>query len=56
MVSGYLFTIKNVASGYNAFLSWKLFFLFYVCFKIVTQKERSILDKLEYRRKHHSEY
>ena len=43
-----LFTIKNVASGYNLCHIENCFIPLYVCFKIVTYTEqRSIPDKLK---------
>ena len=53
----FLFTSKNVASGYTLCHLEICFFLLYVCFKIVTRKSViSPMGKLKYRKKHRSEY
>ena len=50
----FLFTIQNVASGYTLCHLENWFFHLYVSAKHFME-ERSIPDKLTYRKKHHSE-
>ena len=52
----FLFTVQNIASGYTCCHLENCFFLLYAGFKKSDREECSIFDKLEYTKKHHSEY